>query len=78
MTERLNKAIKRLDPQELEQVTSLAEALARRHVGSGQACLKLGWVGSLASDYPEYASGVDAAHAATKMWRESIDRNLSK
>jgi hypothetical protein len=38
----------------------------------------LDWAGQASAAYPEYESGVDAAHAAMAMLRDALDKRLSK
>ena len=76
MTARLEKALQQLPHDKVEQVTRYAESLAHEVNASQrreQQFLTLDWAGGAAHLYPEHRSGVDAAHAAAEMWRESLD-----
>jgi hypothetical protein len=79
MTVRLQEALRRLTPDAIERLTEYAESLARTGptVPSGDH-LKLDWAGQASAAYPEYESGVDAAHAAMAMLRDALDKRLSK
>jgi hypothetical protein len=79
MTMRLENAIKRLAPQDIEQVTRFAEQLANHEANSKpQKYLKLDWIGSAEGAYPEYQTGVDAAQAAMDMMRHGAEDGLAK
>jgi hypothetical protein len=77
MTTRLEKAIAQLSPDQLRELESFAESLAARKPASGSS-YSLSWVGKGAHLYPEHATGVEAAHAAGRMWIEAVERSLSK
>jgi hypothetical protein len=80
MTTRLERAISQLPPEKLEELVNYAERLAQEAAPPVQKprFLKLDWVGMAADAYPEHASGVDAAHAAARMWREAVERSLPR
>ncbi len=83
MTARIENAIRKLLPEELEKLADFAERLLqeRRSCEAGKDTSKhvsLSWEGMGGDLYPEYKSGVDAAHAATEMRRDAIRRKLSK
>jgi hypothetical protein len=79
MTARLKDALEHLSPQGIERLTEFAESLARMETtGKGDGHLSLDWVGAASEAYPEYRSGVDAAHAALAMMRQAVDRELSR
>ena len=75
MTARLEKAIRQLPADKVEQVIRYAESLARAaNESAGQEqFLSLDWAGGAAHLYPEHHSGVEAADAAAGMWRRSIE-----
>ena len=74
MTARLEKAIRQLPPDKVEQVTNYAESLVQQVVASRKdERLKLDWVGAAAHLNPEHKNGVEAAHAAAALWRQSLD-----
>ncbi|HEX4055664.1 MAG TPA: hypothetical protein VHX86_15475 [Tepidisphaeraceae bacterium] len=77
MTARLEEALQRLTPQGIQRLTEFAESLARMESAkAGEAHLGLNWAGAASDAYPEYRSGVDAAHAALAMMRQALDREL--
>lgn len=83
MTKRLEEALRQLPDDQIEKVADFAEILAkRRQARAGLKedirFLKLDWVGMAADAYPEHSSGVEAAHAAAEMIRQSVERSLSK
>jgi hypothetical protein len=78
MTARLENAVRMLSPQELARVTEFAESLAQAKGQSGREHLSLDWAGAAADAYPEFKSGVDAAHGAMGLIRESIEKGLSR
>lgn len=78
MTTRLQEAIQRLSSPDLQRVTEFAEALVKAGDTQRPEHLQLDWSGAAGDAYPEYQSGVDAAHAALRMMRESLDRELSR
>ena len=79
MTTRLKEALEHLSPQGMERLTEFAETLARMEsTGDSRGRLRLDWVGAAADAYPEYGSGVDAAHAALAMMREAVDKELPR
>lgn len=75
MTDRLEKAIRQLPADKVEQVTRYAESLAhaRSAPDGDDQFLALDWAGGAAHLHPEHRSGVDAAHAAAELWRKSVD-----
>jgi hypothetical protein len=74
MTARLEKAINRLAPRQIEELIQFAEKLANHEANGGNGkYLKLDWVGGAEEAYPEYRTGVDAANAATEMMRKSAE-----
>ena len=77
MTARLEHAVRQLSPEDVKAVEDYAEALAaRQRPNDGAKHFGLDWVGKGAEAYSEQ-SGVDAAHAASRAWLESIERSLS-
>jgi len=81
MTKRLENAINQLTPAQVEELTALAEALARDNpsVRSGpaeQKKWKFDWVGGL-SHFPE-ESGVEAQRVAMAEWEAIVERGPSK
>ena len=79
MTARLEKAIRQLPPETLEELANYAEMLVRRtRAAASDESFRLTWVGKGADLYPEHETGVDAAHAAGKMIRDSLERSLPK
>jgi broad specificity phosphatase PhoE len=77
MTIRLKTAIEQLNSEELEQVTALAESLARRKIedDAGKK-LSLAWVGCLADAAEK--SGVEAAHRANEIRLGLLSKRPSK
>jgi hypothetical protein len=79
MTSRLKEALEHLSPQGIQRLTEFAESLARTETsGNGGRYLSLEWVGRAWTAYPEYASGVDASHAALAMMRKSLEKELPR
>jgi hypothetical protein len=78
MTVRLEQAIRGLSPQDVERVAKFAESLAQAGTNEQANHLQLDWAGAAEAAYPEYESGVDAAHAAMRLMGEAIDRGLSR
>jgi hypothetical protein len=77
MTVRLKTAIERLSAEELEQVTALAESLARRkEEDEAGKKLSLAWVGCLADAAEK--SGVEAAHRANEIRLGLLSKRSSK
>ena len=78
MTKRLEDALKRLTPDQVEQVTRYVESVA----ASADAVLDrsskpiLSWIGSM-KDGP-YESGLEAQEAAKHRWIFLTERGLSK
>jgi hypothetical protein len=73
MTNRLETALKKLDAQELEHVTQIAESLAERKnpkVHGPPPQWRFEWVGGL-QDRPE-KSGVEAQSTAMREWLEML------
>jgi hypothetical protein len=69
--------IEQLNADELEQVTLLAESLARRRVDeNARKGLSLEWVGCMA-DAPE-KSGVEAAHRANEIRLGLLSKSARK
>lgn len=81
MTARLENAIRQLPPEKLEELTKYAEFLADR-LARAQAdkpsFLQLGWRGAAAELAAEYPTGVHAAHAASSMIAENVERKLER
>lgn len=79
MTARLKEALEHLSPQGIERLTEFAENLARSETkGKSEGHLSLDWAGTAAGAYPEYASGVEAAHAAMAIMRQAMDKEQSR
>lgn len=77
MTARLEEAIKKLSPEELERLTSMAESLAQQHATpSPDKTLKLTWVGCLAGEGDQ--DGVDAQRRADQLRMELLDKSMPK
>jgi hypothetical protein len=79
MTQRLEAALKQLSPADLEELTALAESMAKRkprQVGDRKPQWKFDWVGAL-RDRPEQ-SGVEAQQIAIHDWIEMMDRKRSR
>ncbi len=81
MTARLEKAIRQLPPEKVEELADYAEFLADR-LARAQAdkpsFLQLSWRGAAAELAAEYPTSVDAAHAATGMIAENVERKLER
>lgn len=82
MTERLSSALKQLPTSEIEKVADFAEFLASRqpkvNATEKPRFLKMDWAGGAAELGKEFASGVEAAHAAADMIVESAERKLRR
>ncbi len=77
MTIRLKTAIERLNADELEQVTVLAESLAHRRANeAAHKGLSLAWVGCLADATDK--SGVEAAHRANEIRLGLLSKSAGK
>jgi hypothetical protein len=76
MTSRLEEAIKKLDPQSLEQVTQLAESLAAHRAPDNRPPAKLTWIGCL-RDAPE-KDGVEMAHRTNEIRSSLLEKGLPK
>jgi len=77
MTVRLEEALRQLTPQDIERLTQFAETLARMELAkAGEGHLNLEWAGAASGAYPEYQSGVDAAHGALAMMRQALEKGL--
>jgi len=77
MTARLEAALKRLNDEQIERVTTLAESLADPLTNpKPNARMKFDWVGGLKNE-PE-KSGVEAQQTAMREWTEMIERNLGR
>ena len=79
MTKRLEDAVKRLTPEQVEQLVSYAETLPQR-IGNpaitSPAPAKMDWVGCL-KDGP-WKSGIEAQEAAKKLRIELALRGMPK
>ena len=75
MTKRLEDALKRLTPEQIEQLTALAEGLAPRPGGAqpGERPT-FSWVGCM-KNAPE-RTGVEAAHRANEIRMELLRKDL--
>jgi hypothetical protein len=77
MTARLKNAIEKLNADELEQLTAVAESLIQqRPAQASDGDLDLRWVGCM-SDSP-VKSGVEAAHAANQLRMRLLAKSQSK
>jgi hypothetical protein len=74
MTKRLEEAVKRLTPQQVEQLTNYAESLSTTPAPSdAREPLNLSWVGAM-RDAPE-RDGVEAADRANEIRIELLDES---
>jgi hypothetical protein len=70
MTVRLEEAIKRLSPQQMDALIQHVEAMANQPRPRGRR-LRLDWAGCIDS---EHTSGMEAQQAAMNDWTRAIER----
>jgi hypothetical protein len=80
MTKRLENAINRLTPAQVEELTALAESLASGNPGRSNSSerkqWKFDWVGGLS--HVSERSGVEAQRVAMAEWEAMVERGPSK
>jgi hypothetical protein len=74
MTKRLQEAIKRLTPEQIEQLTRYAELFVKDSDVEGAMKPTFQWVGSLNG---VYGSGLEAQEAAKQLRIKLTDRSMS-
>jgi hypothetical protein len=71
MSPRPEEALRILPADKVEEVAQFAERLAAKHQSAPNRFLEISWKGAAKNLRDDYASGVDMAHEALRLRRQS-------